>query len=64
MPGIHTIQDFILDNDNMTPGLTTYDWVIEAAVHTGALYSDLVANLLNKDFTVEAFMETRTEPSS
>jgi hypothetical protein len=55
LPGIHTIQDFILYNDNMTPGLATDDWVMAAAVHTGALYSDLVTNLLNKDFTVEAF---------
>ena len=54
-PGVHTIQDFILFNDNMTPALADDDWPMAAAVHTGAEYSNLVTNLLDKDFYIVAF---------
>jgi len=54
-PGLHVIQDFLMYNDNMTPSVPGDDYVMAAAVHTGALYSDLVTNLLNKNVTIEAF---------
>lgn len=57
-PGIHTIQDFIMYNDNMTPALATDDWVMAAAVHEGAAYANLVTNLLDKNFTIEAFKKS------
>lgn len=53
--GTHTIQEFIMYNDNQTPGNMSDDWVMAAAVHTGATYASLVNKTLNTDFTIESF---------
>jgi hypothetical protein len=53
--GSHIIEEFIMYNDNMTPAVSGDDYVMAAAVHTGADYSDLVTNLLDKNVTIEPF---------
>ncbi len=54
-PGNYTIHEFILRNDNQTPGNLADDPVIAAAVHEGAPYANLVSVLLTKDFTISPF---------
>lgn len=53
--GTYTVQEFIMYNDNMTPGNLTDDWEMAAAVHTGAPYSNLVTTTLTKDISILPF---------
>ena len=53
--GIYIVQEFVMYNDNMTPGDLTDDWEMAAAVHTGATYSNLVTTTLTKNIVIEPF---------
>ncbi len=55
VPGTYVIQEFLMRNDNMTPGNFTDDPVIAAAVHEGAAYASLVTSWLTREFTITPF---------
>ncbi|MEI7501456.1 MAG: hypothetical protein WCK84_13535 [Bacteroidota bacterium] len=58
-PGAYTVMDFIMMNDNMTPGTTSPtindDFVVAAAVHAGHDYASLVAAPLTQTVTIQEF---------
>ncbi len=56
--GTYTLQEFMMYNDNMTPSDKTDDWVMAAAVHSGALYSNLVTTTLTSNITIAPFKKS------
>jgi len=57
LPGTYVIQEFLMRNDNMTPGNLTDDPIIAAAVHEGAPYANLVTSWLEMEFSVTPFQK-------
>lgn len=57
LPGTYVIQEFLLRNDNMTPGNLADDPVIAAAVHEGAPYANLVTSWLTQELTITPFIK-------
>ncbi len=54
-PGTWTIEEFILYNDNMTPGNTSDDILVQGTPHQGADYSGAINNPLPFTTQVVAF---------
>jgi len=56
--GNYSISEFMLMDDNNTPGSTPDDVIIAATPHTGSEFAAYVAQPLDIAFTVEAFRKT------
>ncbi len=56
--GVYTVDEFLLMNDNGTPGDMTDDIIVEATPATGSTYADFVSTPTPFNLTVEAFKKT------
>ncbi len=57
-PGAHTINSFVLQNDNGTPGDLSDDFMVQATPMVGSEYENFVEMPLPFEFAVDAFYKS------